>query len=62
MDIADARAIRTIALEKCDRPAGRDLGDRMRGIAITRAAAPPLVKAIVPVTGWARLVAVEAVA
>ena len=31
----------------------------MRGIAIARAAPPPLVKAIVPVTGWARLVAVE---
>jgi hypothetical protein len=31
MDIADARAIRTIALEKCDRLAGRDLDDRMRG-------------------------------
>jgi hypothetical protein len=36
MDIADARAIRTIALEKCDCPAGRDVGDRMRGIPIAR--------------------------
>ena len=32
---------------------------RNRGIAIARAAPPPLAKAIVPVTGWARLVAVE---
>jgi hypothetical protein len=38
MEIADARAIRTIPLEKCDCPAGRDLGDRMRGRAIVRGA------------------------
>jgi hypothetical protein len=36
-------------------------GYSLRGIAIARAARPPLVKAIVPVTGWAHLIAVETI-